>query len=98
MATTIIYWPGQGVRFTAEFKVGGVYADPTAVTFSLRDPAGKITVYPDGDPAIVKDDVGQYHADLVLDGQGEYHYRFVGTTPAAAAGEATVELEQSAFV
>jgi hypothetical protein len=91
MATLAVntYDIGQAVRFTVTFAdTAGVSTDPTTVTFIIRDPSGTETTYtypPAG--TIVKDDTGDYHADVTIDEAGLWYYRWTGTGVLVAAAE-----------
>jgi hypothetical protein len=75
MSTITIYTAGTEVRFSATFA-----ADPTTVTLSVKEPSGTTTIYTYGtDPELVRDGVGEYHADLVLNTAGLWWYKFAGS-------------------
>jgi len=91
MATLSVntYDIGQAVRCDVVFAdTAGTATDPTTVTFIIRDPSGNETTYtypPAG--TIVKDGVGDYHADVTLDEAGLWYYRWEGTGALVAASE-----------
>jgi hypothetical protein len=83
----VSYTIGQLVHLTAAFKVSGVATDPTAVTVTIKDPAGVITT-----PANVKDSVGNYHYDLGVTLAGTYWYTFSGTGACQASSQASFDV------
>lgn len=86
MKTTYIL--GEVATPTAEFRVGGVLTDPTAVTFTVEQPDGVETTYVYGtDPELIRDSAGIYHVEVLTDQQGTWVYRFVGTGAATGANE-----------
>lgn len=82
---------GDVVRLSATFAVEDVATDPDTVTVLYRvhgqDPT--TLAYPT-DPEVIKDAVGEYHADVVLTSHGLHWYRWESTGAAQAA-------EQSSF-
>lgn len=79
---------GDLPRLTATFEVSDVAADPTAVTFTLREPDGVLTTYTyPADAELVKDATGVYHVDWPVTKAGNHFYRFAGTGAAVAAEE-----------
>jgi hypothetical protein len=75
-----VYEIGSLVRLTCTFTAAGVAADPGTVTVHLRAPDGTVTT-----PAAVKDSTGVYHVDVNVTDDGDWRYRFIGTTPAQAS-------------
>lgn len=73
---------GQPWRVTATFKVGSVLTSPTAVTVTVKDPAGALTT-----PAATNDSVGVYHVDVTPASKGRHVVRFVGSGACVAAAE-----------
>lgn len=73
--------PGNVRRLTASFTNGaGGAIDPDAVFLVVMQPgetAADATVYEyETDPEIVKDDVGEYHADISFPTGGRAYYRW----------------------
>lgn len=93
------YTEGQGIRCSVTFRdIDGNYVDPTTVRFRFRRPDGAVTVYVYGvDVQVVRDSVGHYHCDIVLDVQGDWVYRWESETPYGAA-ETRVRVCASAIV
>jgi hypothetical protein len=71
--------------------VNGSPADPTTLTLKVKKPDLSLTtyVYPGGDGTIVKDSLGNYHADIALDQALTWRYDWVGTGTAVFAEGAT---------
>lgn len=58
----------------------GVATDPTAVLLYYKKPGtAYITLTYGVDAALIKDSVGNYHADLTLDTAGTWQYEWRGT-------------------
>ena len=76
---------GTVVTVHGEWDVAGQPEDPTTVTLVVQDPLGieTSTVYPAA--PIIKDSTGRYHADLVPDDGGLWHYRWEGSGLASGA-------------
>jgi hypothetical protein len=89
------YTKGSVVRIDGPFTdEASAVADPAAVLFRFRKPSGAETTYVYGtDTQLVKDSVGNYHADIDADLEGLYYYRMwsTGTGKAAAEGEFFVQ-------
>jgi len=79
--TTAAHDIGDLRRLTVTFtNLAGTITDPTAVTFSIRDPAGVITTYVYlTDAALVKSTTGVYYVDYAITLPGRHAYRWVGT-------------------
>jgi hypothetical protein len=60
-------------------QLGGGAIDPVTVTLHLTLPTGAVI---DISSSIVRDSVGNYHADYVPTLLGVYTYEWVGTAPA----------------
>lgn len=96
MATGGVYRPGELVRVTATFTVGGVATDPTAVQCIVVDPQGSRTVYTYGvDAALAKDGTGVYHVDLSPTVAKTWTYAFKSTGTGQGAAEATFTVKES---
>ena len=91
MATLTVntYDIGDSIRCTITFATtAGVPTDPTTVTFKYRDPSGNEVTWVFGvDPEVIKDDTGDYHADVTLDEDGLWYYRWEGTGALIGAAE-----------
>lgn len=86
---------GDLVVVNAEFtnaELGGVL-DPDVVKLSVRKPDDSVTTYTYGvDAIVVRDDVGQYHADLDVDQSGIWFYRWWSTGDGQGARERQFEV------
>lgn len=90
---------GEAVRVAAVFRnAAGTVADPTAVLFKYRDPAGAITplAYPT-DVALVKDSTGNYHVDIDASMAGTWNWRFYATGTGKTANEGSFTVGESVF-
>ncbi len=86
--TTSAYHIGDLRRLTAVFTVGGTDTDPSALTFTMREPDGTETSYLLGtDAELVKDSTGNYHVDWPIAKARRHHYTWIGTGAAAEAGQ-----------
>ena len=85
----ILYDIGDAIRISSVFLVGAEERDPTTVTLSIKHPAGVVTDYTYAGSTVIKDAVGKYHKDIIIDNNGEgfWHYRWIGTGTCTAAGE-----------
>ena len=83
------YAVGEVARANATFaNTAGQAADPSTVAFRYRNPAGVETTLLYGtDPEVVKDGVGLYHTDVLIDLPGDYQWRYLATGVVAVAGE-----------
>ena len=98
MAST--YYIGSETELTVEFfdMDGSTPADPTVATIKVRDPAGVETSHVYGvDVNVVKESVGVYHLDQVLDQAGTWFYRGIGTGAVVAAGEKFLRVQPTSF-
>ena len=93
------YSEGQGIRCSVIFRdIDGDNVDPATVRFRVRRPDGTVTVYVYlVDAQLVRDSVGHYHCDIVLDREGDWFYRWESETPHGAA-ETRVRVCASAIV
>lgn len=99
---THAYPKGQVVTIAAEFKdTAGVATDPTTITARFLEPTTPTateTVLVFGvDAALVRDDVGLYHVDIVAGTVGEWPYRFEGTGAVQAVDEHVFKVLASRF-
>ncbi len=73
------------IRLSVVFKdSNGTATDPTTVTATVLDPTEAST-----NPTVVKDSVGDYHADLTPSVAGEWDYTFAGTGSLVASASAS---------
>jgi hypothetical protein len=98
MVNKMKYHVGDMIRLTALWTVDKSPTDPTAISLKFKNHAGTETEYIYGeDPEIEKDGTGDYHADIPLDHDGTWHYRWEGTGAAHAAEESSFEVEETEF-
>lgn len=91
---------GDRVRLTATFQdaITGVVADPTGITLRTKSPTGTAAVYTyPGDPKIVKEGVGIYHADIDVTASGNWSYKWAGTGSIVAAEESVFFVKASSL-
>ena len=79
MANT--YYTGSNINHWVIYRDFATKAlvDPTTVTFSIRTPGVHIAIVTYiylVDPELVRDSIGHYHVDYVLDFPGDWHYQF----------------------
>lgn len=96
---------GQAIQILAEFKLYTliplipVLADPTALRLKLRNPSGVVTTYIFGvAPEVVKDAVGKYHANIVMNVAGNWSYRWESDAPNAGADEGRITVKKSIVI
>lgn len=76
------YQPGTTIALTADFTVGSddAPADPTTVTFNIRQPDGSLLTYVYlVDDNVIRTAVGVYKCTLTPAMSGEFRYNAVGT-------------------
>lgn len=97
--TTTQFDIGDELRVSVRFyDSDDVDRDPTVVTFKLKNPSEELTTYVYGtDPEVVKDSVGNYHFDLIVEDSGRYHYRWEGTGALISAEESIIHVRRSCF-
>jgi hypothetical protein len=89
--TTTIY-PGQAVRFSNTFTVGGTPTDPDTVTLTVTGP-GEATDYVYlTDPEVIRTGDGAFYADIVLTA-GTWSGLWVGTGAASGTDLKVVTVE-----
>lgn len=84
------YIQGDLIRLSADFFTGGALTDPTTVKVIWKTPAGVSTTwtYPTNFE-LVKDAVGQFHADISVTAGGSWYFRWEGTGTAQGANQAS---------
>ncbi len=94
------YDNGDLVRAATAFtNSGGSAADPSNITVKYRIGAGVISSYVYGtDAEVVRDSVGNYHIDILMENPGVYHIRWEGTGTVTAADEDTWIVKQSRLI
>lgn len=81
---------GDLVRVSAAFTdvaLGGAI-DPDVVKLTIKEPDATVTTYVYGtDAELIKDSIGNYHADIDADQSGTWYYRWWSTGSGQAAAE-----------
>lgn len=76
----------------------GAEADPTTVTFRLRDPEGESTAFVYNDDAqVVRTAAGRFYVIVDASKPGTWIYRFESTGAVKAADEESFKVLESAF-
>lgn len=76
----------QRIEATNITNAAGAVTDPTTLTLKVKYPDGTSDTYTFGvDVIIVKDSVGNYHADVPIDQAGRWAYSWTGTGAATFA-------------
>ena len=88
---------GSRPRISEEFKDNTfAWIDPNTLTLSVKDPNNSETIYTYLiGTTIVRDDTGQYHADIPLDVNGDWRFRYYATDAAGislAASETVIHV------
>jgi hypothetical protein len=76
------YLQGQRIRTTGEYRnvASGALVDPANVFFHSLNPNNvSITRQFGVDPNVIRDGLGQYHYDLLLDVAGDWYYGWSST-------------------
>ncbi len=90
------YDRGDLVRLTATFTVSGLPTDPATVSLYLRAPDGTLSTLTYGvDVAIVRASVGVYRYDFSAVAAGQVSYRWAGTSPAQAAEQGSLFIQDN---
>lgn len=94
-----LFWKGAVVRVTGAFTdPAGEPVDPSTVRFQYRAGGGEVTTLVYGqDAGLVRDEEGQYHADIPAAEPGRYYWRWESTGTGQAAEEGEFEVSQSRF-
>lgn len=86
-----VYYSGQMVTVSAQFRVSGVLADPDTVTFIIYNPVSGSGVYAYPGTAagpITRVATGQYYANWTNTHSGQYRAYWRGTGVNAASATA----------
>jgi hypothetical protein len=92
-------WPGSVLRLRIRIKsITFVAADPTTLTFKMREPDGTLTTYVYGTHAeLVKAGVGDYYVDWTVDQSGQHYWRAEATGTNPGAQESFFDVLESAI-
>ena len=76
----------------------GAAADPGALRLKTKSPAGTLTTYTYGSSGeLVRDGVGNYHADIQLTAAGQWFWRWETDAPNAGAAEGSLSVASSSL-
>lgn len=94
--TTEVY-RDSAVRWRGVFTVEDVDTDPTAVSLYVKEPDGTETTYTYANATVSKEATGIYYKDVVLDSEGVWRARMVGTGTCRAADIENVRAVRDPF-
>ncbi len=84
---------GDRVTLQATFSdEDGIPTNPGTVVCKVKDPAGATAT-----PSATEYATGVWRAQVDLDQEGTWYYRFEGTTPVVAAGEGQLYTKPTQF-
>lgn len=73
-----------------------IASDPSALRLKVKSPAGTLTTYVFGVAAeLVKDSIGNYHANILMNEVGKWAYRWEADAPNAGANEGLITVKKS---
>lgn len=77
----------------------GLAADPSALRLITKSPSGLLTTYVFGVAIeLVKDSVGNYHANVLMNEAGGWAYRWEADAPNAGANEGRITVKKSIVI
>lgn len=95
---TNYYDKGDAVRLNADFKQGGVFADPTTVSLYVQDPDEvESTLIYTITGSISRLSTGKYYYDLEVGKTGMWYYKYEGTGNVNQTAEAAFIVKRSEF-
>lgn len=88
---------GDMRRMPAAFTdIDGNPADPTDVTFRMREPDGTVTSYVYGvDGELIRDSLGNFHVDWLYAQEGRHFCDFTGSGVVQAVAHAEIHIHRS---
>lgn len=91
------YIIGEAARISVSIAdLLNVPADPGALRLKVKAPGGTVTTYTYGASGeLVKDSVGHYHADILLDAAGSWAWRWESDAPNAGVSEGVASVRKS---
>lgn len=93
------YLVGETARISLVLTdLAGVAVDPGVLRLKYKDPAGALTTWLVAAGQVVKDSVGNYHADLPLPTAGAWRYRWEADAPNAGAVEGVLAVRRSLVI
>lgn len=88
---------GDTVRISATVYDAGEETDPTTLQITVTDPDSVATVYVYGvDPEVVKENIGEYHIDVLATKGGQWSWLWESTGDVTANDSGTFDVEFSA--
>jgi len=97
--TAQIYDVGDLVTLKVSFRVGTINTDPTVITLKVKNPIGLVTLYTYGvDSGLLRNAIGDYQFDLIVDTEGDWWYRWQGTGNCVAAEDRRLYVRDSVFI
>jgi hypothetical protein len=89
---------GELVRVSGVFtNASDAPADPGAVLFKYKNPAGVVTSLAAGNPAIIHGAAGHYYVDIDANAPGQWWWKMYSTGAGQAAEEGSFAVETSFF-
>lgn len=94
-----IFSVGSMIRLSVGLQdIDGAAADPTAMTFRIRNPAGTVTTYEwQSDAELVRGAEGEFWVDWPVEMPGTHVYRWESTGAAQTAAEQAFTARASSF-
>jgi hypothetical protein len=92
--------PGEYARIELQVKTAaGAAADPGALRLKVKSPTGALSEYVYGTAAeVVRDGLGAFHADILLDAPGYWYWRWETLAPNAGATEGGLVVQSSSVL
>lgn len=89
------------VRLTTTFTTvqGNALTDPTTVSLFVKDPSSTVTTYTLAAAQVIRDSIGVYHYDILIDVVGNWKYKWQGASALeATSADGTVSGNSTEFV
>lgn len=81
MAANDVFEIGDGIRLQGSFSelITNSPVDPSTISFITKDPAGTVTTFVMSvDAGVIRQDVGVYYFDWVVNTMGDHNWRMTG--------------------
>jgi uncharacterized protein YfaS (alpha-2-macroglobulin family) len=100
MSSNGLYIPGEVARISlAVADLAGAAADPGGLILKIKPPTGALISYSYGvGEVIVRDSLGNFHADILLSEAGQWAYRWELSAPNAGAAEGVITVQKSRVI
>jgi hypothetical protein len=94
------YLVGEAARISLRVAdIDGATADPGTLKLKVKAPGGAVTTLTYGvDADVMRDGLGQFHADIVLPAAGQWAYRWELTAPNTGAAEGVIVVAKSRVI